>query len=69
MNKERNKKRKDVPELTIFEERIVAKKSAKEVLKIAKKQEAEKIKKGHRFVMSEDGKTMRLVAPKKKKNV
>jgi len=65
MAKERNKKRKDVQELTIFEERKLAKKTAKEILEIAKEQEAEKIKKGHRYVMSEDGKTMTLIAPRK----
>ena len=60
MGQERNKKRKDVPELTIFEEQKRAKMNAKDLLKIAKKAEEEKIKQGYRYVSSADGKTMWL---------
>lgn len=66
MAKERNKKRKDVPELTIFEERKVHKISAKEVLKIAKEQEAKKLKQGHHYIPSADGKTFILTKGKNK---
>jgi hypothetical protein len=54
------KDKKLVPDLTIFEEQKKAKLSAKKVLEIAKEQEAEKIKQGHRYVASADGKTMWL---------
>lgn len=64
--KERNKKRKDVPELTIFEERKTHRLSAKEVLKIAKEQEKLKLKKGYRYITSADGKTKTLTKGKKK---
>ena len=60
MSKERNKKKTDVPELTIFEEQKRAKVSAKEVLKLAKEIEAEKLKQGWRYVSSPDGKTKTL---------
>lgn len=66
MAKERNKKRKDVPELTIFEERKVHKISAKEVLKIAKEQEEKKLKDGYHYIPSADGKTHILTKTKKK---
>tara|TARA_R110000868_G_scaffold369916_1_gene633393 strand:- start:156 stop:356 length:201 start_codon:yes stop_codon:yes gene_type:complete len=66
MSLERNKKRKDVPELTIFEERKVHKVSAKEVLRIAKLQEEEKKKNGYHYVPSPDGKTHILTKTKKK---
>ena len=65
MSKERNKKRKDVPELTIFEERKAQKISAHEVLKIAKEQEAKKLKNGFHYEMQPDGKTHLLIKPKK----
>lgn len=65
MAKERNKKKKDVPELTIFEERKVHKISAKEVLKKAKEQEIEKLNQGYHYVFSEDKKTMTLIKIKK----
>jgi hypothetical protein len=60
MSKERNKKKTDVPELTIFEEQKKAKISAKEVLKVAKQIEAEKLKKGWKYIPSLDGKTKTL---------
>ncbi len=67
MAKEKNKKkRKDVPELTIFEERKVHKVTAKEVLRIAKEQEKIKIKQGYHYVSSADGKTHKLIKRKKK---
>lgn len=66
MAKDKNKTRKDVPELTIFEERKVHKVSAKEVLKIAKEQEKIKIKQGYRYISSADGKTHKLIKTKKK---
>lgn len=65
MAKERNKTKKDVPELTIFEERKLSRASATEVLKIAQKQEQKKIKEGYRYVSSSDGKTMTLTKMKK----
>lgn len=62
----RNKKDKNkVPKLTIFEEEQVLKLSAKEVLELAKRQDAEKMKSGHRFVKSADGKTKTLTKNKK----
>jgi hypothetical protein len=66
MTKEKNKKRTDVPELTIFEERKIQKVSAKEVLKIAKEQEKQKLKQGYHYVSSPDGKTFILTKNKKK---
>jgi len=60
------KDKKLVPDLTIFEEQKKAKLSAKKVLEIAKEQEAEKIKQGHRYVASADGKTMWLTNKTKK---
>lgn len=65
MAKERNKNRKDVPDMTIFEERKHHKISAKEVLKIAKEQEAKKLKAGYHYESSADGKTHLLTKPKK----
>lgn len=59
------KDKKLVPDLTIFEEQKKAKLSAKSVLELAKQQEAEKIKNGHRYVASPDGKTMWLTKNKK----
>jgi hypothetical protein len=59
------KDKKVVSDLTIFEEQNKSKLSAKKVLKIAKEQEAEKIKQGHRYVASADGKTMWLTKLKK----
>lgn len=59
------KDKKLVPDLTIFEEQKKAKLSAKKVLELAKQQEAEKIKDGHRYVASADGKTMWLTKNKK----
>lgn len=59
------KDKKLVPDVTIFEEQKIAKLSAKKVLEIAKQQEAEKIKNGHRYVASTDGKTMWLTKTKK----
>jgi len=64
MAQERNKKRKDVPEETIFENQKRAKLSAQKVLEIAKEQEAEKIKNGHRYISSIDGKTKTLTKQK-----
>ncbi len=58
------KDKKLVPDLTIFEEEKKAKLSAKKVLEIAKEQEAEKMKQGHRYVASADGKTMWLTKSK-----
>lgn len=66
MSKEKNKKRNDVPELTIFEERKVQKLSAKEVLKTAKEQEKIKLKEGYHYVALDDGKTFILTKNKKK---
>jgi len=54
---EKNKGRKDVPDLTIFEEQKKSKVTAKEMLALAKKQEAEKLKNGFHYVTSPDGKT------------
>ena len=65
MASDRNKKKKDVPDLTIFEERKAQKLSAKEVLKTAKDQEALKLKEGYRYLASPDGKTMILTKTKK----
>ena len=65
MAKERNKNKKDVPDLTIFEERKAHKVSAREVLAEAKKQEAIKLKQGWRYIASADGKTMILTKIKK----
>ena len=59
------KDKKLVPDITIFEEQKREKKSAKKVLEIAKEQEAEKIKQGHRYIASADKKTMILTKPKK----
>jgi hypothetical protein len=59
------KDKKLVPDLTIFDEQKKAKLSAKKVLEIAKQQDAEKIKDGHRYVSSADGKTMWLTKIKK----
>lgn len=52
--------KKQIPDVTIFEEQKLAKLSAKKVLEKAKAQEAEKIKNGHRYVSIADGKTMWL---------
>lgn len=65
MKKERNKNRKDVPDLTIFEEKKQHRVSAQEVLAEAKKQEAKKLKQGYRWVTSIDGKTAILIKNKK----
>lgn len=59
------KDKKLVPDMSIFEEQKIAKKSAKSVLELAKKQEAEKLKKGYKYVASSDGKTMWLTKTKK----
>lgn len=64
MAQERNKKRKDVPELTIFQEQKKSKQTAKEMLEIAKKQEAEKLENGYHYVMGSDSKTMILTKRK-----
>jgi hypothetical protein len=66
MNKDKNKKRTDIPELSIFEERKQHKVSAKEVLEIAKKQEEKKLKEGYHYVATQDGKTFILTKVKKK---
>jgi hypothetical protein len=65
MAQERNKKRKDVPDLTIFEEQKKAKVSAKNLLKTVKEAEEEKLKNGYKYVASADGKTMKLTKIKK----
>ena len=44
---DRNKRRKDVPNLTIFEEKRKEKLSAIKVLELAKKQEKKKLKTHH----------------------
>ena len=67
MAQERNKKRKDKPEMTIFEEQKRAKVSAKELLEIAKKQEDKKLKQGYHYIVSADGKTMTLTNRKNAK--
>ena len=54
------KDKKLIPDVTIFEEQKRAKLSAKKVLEIAKEQEAEKLKKGYKYIASEDKKTMTL---------
>lgn len=60
------KDKKLVPDITIFEEQKKAKLSAKSVLEIAKKQEAEKLKNGYHYVSSgTDGKTKVLTKSKK----
>lgn len=59
MAKERNRRKKDVPELTIFEEKKKAKVSAKKALELAKEQEAEKLK-THHWVFFDGGKRMVL---------
>lgn len=59
------KDKKLKPDLTIFEEQKKAKLSAKAVLEMAKEQEAKKIKQGHRYIASADGKTMTLTKIKK----
>ena len=65
MASDRNKKKKDVPDLTIFEERKAQKVSAKEVLQTAKGQEALRLKQGWRYIAPADGKTMILTKTKK----
>lgn len=65
MSKDRNKKREDVPDLTIFEERKLHRVSAQQVLAEAKKQEAKKLKQGYRYVTSADKKTSILTKKKK----
>ena len=65
MAKERNKTSKDVPDLTIFEERKLHRKTAKEVLAKAKEEEALKLKQGYHYVASADGKTKTLTKKKK----
>lgn len=54
---ERNKRRKDVPELTIFQEEKKAKITAKKTLEIAKAQETEKLNTGFAYFLLADGKT------------
>lgn len=51
------KDKKLVPDITIFEEQKKAKLSAKKVLELAKKQEAEKLNQGYSYIVSTDGKT------------
>lgn len=57
MAQERNKKRKDVPDLTIFQEEKKAKITAKKTLEIAKTQETEKLNDGFAYFLLADGKT------------
>lgn len=65
MEIERNKKRNDKPENTIFEDQKIAKLSAKKVLELAKEQEQEKLKKGFGYTVSADGKTRILTKNRK----
>ena len=54
---ERNKRRKDVPELSIFQEEKKAKITAKKTLEIAKQQETKKLNDGFAYFLLADGKT------------
>lgn len=56
----KNKSKKDVPDLTIFEEEKKSKTNAKKVLELAKQQEAEKLKQGFKYITTTDGKTSYL---------
>lgn len=49
--------KKQVPDLTIFEEQKKAKISARKTLEIAKAQETEKLNQGYSYIVSADGKT------------
>jgi hypothetical protein len=57
MAQERNKKRKDVPDLTIFQEEKKAKITAKKTLEVAKEQETKKLNDGFAYFLLADGKT------------
>lgn len=57
MAQERNKKRKDVPDLTIFQEEKKAKITAKKTLEIAREQETKKLNDGFAYFLLADGKT------------
>jgi hypothetical protein len=59
------KDKKLIPGDSIFEEQKKIKISANVILEIAKSQEAKKIKKGWKYISSQDGKTMTLTKPKK----
>lgn len=60
MAQERNRRKKDVSKETIFEKQTKAKLSAKDVLKLAKQQESDKLKIGFSYKMLSDGKTFVL---------
>lgn len=56
-----SRRKKEKPDLTIFELEKKAKKSAVSTLKLAKEQENEKLQSGFKYFLLPDGKTRKLV--------